>query len=352
MRFSIGGREVGDGCPCFVIGEAGINHQGRLDLAKRLVDAAAFAGVDAVKFQKRTIERLLSREALEAPYANENSFGRTYGEHRRALELDESAYRDLKAYADARSLPFFASAWDEEAADFLERLGVPAFKIPSACLDDLDLLDHVAQKGRPVILSTGMAGLEAVDRAYEAVRRRNPSVAILQCTSTYPAKFADLNLNVLRSFRERYPQAVIGYSGHELGIAVSAAAVALGAKILERHFTIDRTLPGSDHAASLEPGGLQKLVRDVRALEQALGSREKRPAESEAAVRKKLGKSLVAARALRAGQALGRGDLVAKCPGTGIPPSRRDAMVGRRLRRDLAADALVREEDLEPPGTA
>ncbi len=283
---NIGGRLVGDGQPCFIIAEAGINHQGDLSIAKRLIDVAAFVGADAVKFQKRNVERSLSRSALEMPYINDNSFGTTYGGHRRALELSDDAYCDLKRYSDEKGIIFLVSAWDEESADFLKELGVSASKIGSPDLTNLPLIEHVARSKRPVILSTGMSTLVEVDQAVATLRRYTNQFALLQCTSTYPCKFSEINLRAMQMLRERYG-CVVGYSGHELGIAIPPVAVVLGASIVERHFTLDRTMKGGDHAASLEPGGLQRLVRDIRHVEEALGNTEKVLLESEWPVRLK-----------------------------------------------------------------
>jgi sialic acid synthase SpsE len=344
-EIAIGDRLVGDEHPTLIIAEAGVNHQGDPVLARRLIDIAVAAGADAVKFQKRNVDRILTREGLDAPYVNDHSFGRTYGEHRRRLELSEDVYWDLKRYADSKRILFLASAWDEESADFLEKLDVAAFKIASADLTNHPLIEHVARKGRPVILSTGMATLAEVDAAVDIIRRQHDAVAVLQCTSTYPAAFCDLHLRVIPMYRERY-RCVVGYSGHELGIAIPPVAVALGARIVERHFTIDRTLRGRDHAASLEPEGLRKLVRDIRHVEEAMGEPRKVLAPGEFEVRQRLAKSLVTAVAVAKGERIERAMLTTKGPGTGISPARIYEVVGRRAARDLPPDVILREEDL------
>ena len=337
---------VGAGQPAFVIAEAGINHQGEMKYARQLIDIAAFAGADAVKFQKRKVERILTREGLDMPYANDNSFGKTYGEHKRVLELSDENYRELKSYAESKGLIFLASAWDEESADFLEELGVPAFKMASADLSNLPLLEHVARKGKPVILSTGMASMAEVQAAFEVVSRHNRQLALLQCTSTYPCRFENINLRVMQTFARKFP-CVIGYSGHELGISIPPVAVALGAKIIERHFTIDRTMRGSDHAASLEPGGLQKMIRDIRHVELALGSENKEILPEEIPIREKLAKSLVSAVPIPRGSSLSRSMLTTKGPGTGVSPARMQEVIGKRVRRDLPEDVVIHEEDIE-----
>jgi len=272
---TFGNRTVGPGHPTLIIAEIGINHQGDVDIAKQLISKAKDCGADAVKFQKRTINRILTQEGLEMPYDNPNSFGRTYGEHKLALELSEKDYADLQAYANSLDVMFIASGWDEESIDFLFDLGVPFFKMASADLTNHPLLVHTAKKELPMILSTGMANMQMVHEAFAAVHVHNEQVAILQCTSTYPSSFEEINLNVLTTYQKEFPDTVIGYSGHELGIAIPPVAVGLGAKIVERHFTLDRTMKGGDHAASLEPQGFLKMVRDIRHVEMSMGIFEK-----------------------------------------------------------------------------
>lgn len=336
----IGRRLIGEGRPCFVLAEAGVNHNGDPDLARQLVRVAADAGADSVKFQKRTNADILTREALDAPYIKANSFGATYGAHREHLELAPEVWQELRTLAESLGLEFMASAWDKRSADFLEALGVQAFKTASADLTNLDLLEHIARKGRPLIVSTGMSSLEEVDEAVECILRHNRQLILLQCTSTYPSEFADINLRVMASYRERYG-VLVGYSGHERGIAISEVAAALGACVVERHFTIDRTLPGPDHAASLEPVGLQKLVRDIRHIEDAMGDGKKRPVPAEVAVRERLAKSVVAARHIRAGDVIGPEMLTLKGPGSGIAANRLADVVGRVAATDVAEDTLL-----------
>ena len=342
---SIGGRFVGDGHPCLIIAEAGINHQGNAQIARRLIDVAAEAGADVVKFQKRTVNRILTREGLELPYQHRHSFGKTYGEHKRALELSMEDYRELKTHAEEKGLLFMASAWDEESVDFLEQLRVPAHKAASADLTNIPLLEHMAQTGKPLLLSTGMSTLEEVDQAVAAVERHHDQIILLQCTSTYPSEFDQINLRVMQQYRERYGL-LVGYSGHEKGIAIPPAAVALGACVVERHFTLDRTMKGGDHAASLEPQGLTKMVRDIRALEIALGDGEKRIYDSERPIRRKLAKSVVSATDLAAGTVLTRQMLTTKGPGTGIPASKLYDLIGCTVDHDIPADTVLHEEDI------
>jgi len=267
----IGERLVGEGQPCYIVAEAGVNHNGERALALGLVDVAADARVDAVKFQKRSIPDLLIREALDAPYVNPNSLGATYGAHRERLELADDVWWELADHARKRGIGFFASAWDPPSVDFLEALGVPAFKIASADLTNLPLVEHVARKRRPVLMSTGMSEMEEIADAVGVVLRHTDQLVLLHCTSAYPANNDELNLRAMDLLRREFG-VLVGYSGHERGLAPTEAAVALGAVVVERHLTTDRTLPGPDHAASLEPHGLELLVRNIRNVESALGA--------------------------------------------------------------------------------
>jgi sialic acid synthase len=341
----IAGRTVGEGQPCYIIAEAGVNHNGSLELARRLVDIAVEAGADAVKFQKRTIADILIAEALMRPYAVPTSLGATYGEHRQRLELSEEDFFALADHARARGITLLASAWDVRSADFLERLGIPAFKIASADCTNLPLVEYVARKGRPVLLSTGMSDLGEVDEAVATVRRHTDQLVLLQCTSTYPCDNDQINLRVIPAYRERYG-CVVGYSGHERGLAPTEAAVALGASVVERHFTIDRTMVGPDHAASLEPTGLQRLVRNIRNVEKALGSPEKRIVEAERGVRERLAKSIVARADIPAGTIITADMLTVKGPGNGLKPGDIPRLVGVVAESPICEDTLVPQEAL------
>lgn len=343
----IGTRHIGEGHPTFVIAEAGINHQGEVSIAKELIKKAKECGADAVKFQKRSINRILTREGLDAPYDNPNSFGKTYGEHKLALELSEADYKELKAFCDDNDIIFCASGWDEESIDFLDELGMAFFKMASADLTNLPLLIHTAQKGKPIILSSGMADMERVRTAYDAIKEINDQVALLQCTSTYPTVFEEINLNVITTFKKEFPDAVIGYSGHEKGIAIPPVAVGLGAKIVERHFTLDRTMKGGDHAASLEPTGFEKMVRDIRHTEEALGGFTKEVQESELPIFKKLAKSIVSTKAIPEGATITADMLTTKGPGSGISPTKMSEVVGKKTTRAISADEVMKDGDVQ-----
>ncbi len=339
----VGNRWVGPGQPCFIIAEIGVNHNGDPALAHRLVQTAADLGADAVKFQKRTVDDILVRSALERVYDSPTALGRTYGEHRRRLELADTVYTALAAAARDRDVIFLASVWDAGSADFLERLDASAFKIASADLTNLPLLEHVGAKGRPVFLSTGMSSLEEIDAAVATLRRFHAEIVLMHCVSTYPSEFDQVNLRCLTMLSDRYGLPV-GYSGHERGIAVSEAAVAVGAVAVERHFTIDRTLPGPDHAASLEPPGLTRLIRDIRAIERALGRDDKRVLPEEISIRARLAKSVVSAVPIPRGAALRREHLTIKGPGTGFKPSALPILVGSAAQEDIPADVVIQPE--------
>jgi N-acetylneuraminate synthase len=274
---------VGAGQPCFVVAEIGINHNGDLDVARRMIDAAVSAGADAVKFQKRTIDVVYSAEELERP--RENPFGETNGDLKRGLEFGEEEYAAIDAHCRDRGIVWFASAWDEGSVDFIEAFDPPCWKIASASLTDDELLRHHRATGRPIIASTGMSTIEQIDHAVEVLGRDD--LVLLHTTSTYPSEIEELNLAVIGTLRDRYGVPV-GYSGHEVGLAPSVAAAAMGAVMVERHLTLDRASWGSDQAASVEPQGFTRMVRDIRTVETATGDGVKTVYESERPIIEKL----------------------------------------------------------------
>lgn len=269
-RGTIGGGGV------YVIAEIGCNHQGDVDVAKRMIEVAKYCEVDAVKFQKRDLCTYLSREQYNKPYDNPHSFGKTYGEHREFLELSLDEHAELMEHAQSLGLACFSSVWDAASARQMAGLGCEMVKIPSACITDAELLKAVNRPGMPVLASVGMSTIEEVDTLVQSLDRVK-DLYLLQCTSTYPCNFENINLSVIPALKQRYGDRVkgIGFSGHHLGISVDVAAVAMGATVIERHFTLDRTMKGTDHAASLEPEGMRRLVRDIRAFEKARGDGRK-----------------------------------------------------------------------------
>jgi len=338
----IAGRAVGPGQSCFIIAEAGVNHGGDVALARRLIDAAIGAGADAVKFQTFNAERLLTRTAPKARYQVQTTGSEeSQYEMVRRLELPAEAHRQLMEYAARRGITFLSSLFEEASADLLETLGVPAFKIPSGELTNLPLLRHVAHKGQPMIVSTGMATLSEVATALQAIREvGHQQVVLLHCVSDYPAEPADVNLRAMATLAQRF-DVPVGLSDHTLGIEVALAAVALGACVIEKHLTLNRALPGPDHRASLEPEEFQRLVRGIRTVEAALGDGRKAPTVAEQAVAAVARKSLVAARDLRAGSVLTEELIAIKRPGTGLPPALRGQLIGRKVKVDLPADAVL-----------
>lgn len=331
---SIAGREVGPGCPCFVIAEAGVNHNGRLDLALQLVGAAAEAGADAVKFQTFKAARLATAAAPKAAYQADGT-AESQLEMLTRLELREEWHAPLMERARRAGILFLSTPFDEASADFLESLDLPAFKVSSGELVNLPFLEHLAAKGRPLVVSTGMASLADVEAAVRAVRGAgDPPLALLHCVSCYPADPASVNLRAMDTLARAFALPV-GYSDHTLGMEVPLAAVALGACIVEKHLTLDASLPGPDHRASAEPAELARLVRGIRAVESALGDGRKLPAAEEAEIAAVARKSLVAARDLAAGEVLTRETLAVRRPGTGLPPAMVSFLLGRTLRRSV-----------------
>jgi sialic acid synthase len=325
----------------YVIAEIGHNHQGSVEKCKELFRAAKSAGAHAVKLQKRDNRALFTREAFDKPYDNPNSFGETYGAHREFLEFGWDEYVELKRFAAELGIDFFSTAFDVPSADFLAKLDVPAFKIASGDLKTIPLLQHVARLGKPMFVSTGGATLEDVRRAYEAITPVNKQLCLMQCTAGYPPEWNELNLRVIESFKREFPLAVIGFSSHDNGIAMSIASYMLGARAIEKHFTLNRASKGTDHAFSLEPVGMTKMVRDLRRLRLALGDGVKRTYESEKLPLTKMGKSLYAAHALSKGQVLKSADIVMKSPGGGLPPYELQRLVGKRLAVDVRAEQAL-----------
>jgi N-acetylneuraminate synthase len=274
---------IGNGHPCYVIAEIGINHNGEVEIAKKLIDVAVTAGCNAVKFQKRTIQVVYTAEELERP--RESPFGTTNGELKYGLEFGQQEYEEIDRYCREKKITWFASCWDERSVDFMDQFDVSCYKIASASLTDDKLLRHTRATGKPILLSTGMSTLEQIDHAVEVLSKND--LLIMHSCSTYPAYYEELNLRVIPILSQRYG-VPIGYSGHETGLPSTAAAVVLGACLVERHITLDRSMWGSDHAASLEPNGITRLVRDIRLIELAMGDGVKRLSEREIPIMQKL----------------------------------------------------------------
>ncbi len=343
--FDVGGEHIGEG-RCFVIAEAGVNHNGDAHMAARLIDAAVAAGADAVKFQTFKADQVVSMAAPKASYQQTTTApGESQFEMVRALELNDTQFAELKAHCDRHGIVFLSTPFDHPSVELLHGLGMSAFKIPSGEITNLALIRHIGGLGLPAILSTGMAYLEEVDRAVAALTEAGcPALAILHCVSNYPAAPEDTNLRAMDTLREAFGVPV-GLSDHSAGIEIALGAVARGAAVIEKHFTLDKTLPGPDHQASLDPDELCALVTGIRKIEAAMGDGIKAPQPSEANTREVARRSLFLRAALRGGQNIALDDLIALRPGGGIPPNEIEIVVGRRAARDLAAGTMLQPAD-------
>jgi sialic acid synthase len=343
----IDGKSYDDSSLPFVIAELGHNHQGNLETCLQMIRAAAFSGASAVKLQKRSNRDLFTKEAFDAPYNSENAYGPTYGLHREALEFGEAEYKECILEAKRNNITFFSTAFDFQSVDFLMNLGVPAIKIASGDLKSTPLLKYVATLGVPLVVSTGGADISDVDRAVELLSNAGAQFSVLQCTAGYPPKYEELNLRVISTYRERYPDTVIGYSGHDSGIAMSLVAYVLGARVIEKHFTLNRAMKGTDHAFSLEPGGMRKLVRDLERAQISLGDGVKRTYESEATPIRKMGKMIVAAKDVSPGAIAESSMFEFRSPADGMQPYRVEELIGMKFTKHVSAGDTIKEEDFE-----
>jgi N,N'-diacetyllegionaminate synthase len=343
----LGSRKVGRGSPVLFIAEAGVNHNGDLGRALQLVDAAAEAGADAVKFQTFRAEEVVSFAAPKAKY----QIGATGDQESqlemiKRLELSAEDHRNLIDHCRTRGILFLSTPFDFESADLLETLGVPAYKIASGEITNWLFLEHVASKKKPIIISTGMSNLPEVEQAVSVLRQAGCSdLVILHCTSSYPAPPETVNLRAMQSMADAF-HVPVGFSDHTQGVEAALAAVALGACVIEKHFTLARSLPGPDHQASLEPAELGALIRGIRIVESTLGDGLKRATSAEQDVKDVARRSIVARKAIASGTLITQDLLAFKRPGTGIPPSEYQKVVGRKATRTIASDTLIRFEDL------
>jgi len=327
-----------------IIAEAGVNHNGDLEMARRLIDAAADAGADLVKFQTFSADLLATVYAQKAEYQTRTT-GAAETQHAmlRRLELDRAAHEMLMAHSRTRNIGFFSSAFDLPSIDLLVSLGLDRFKIPSGEITNLPYLRRIARQGKPIILSTGMATLGEIQAALEALEAAGApreKITVLHCNTEYPTPMSDVNLRAMVAIGQTF-NVPVGYSDHTNGIEVSVAAVALGATVIEKHLTLDRELPGPDHKASIEPDEFKAMVAAIRNIEAALGDGAKRPTPSESRNRPVARKSLVASRAIKAGELLSPENVTVKRPGTGMSPMRWDEVIGRPARRDFSIDELI-----------
>lgn len=328
--------------PCFIIAEAGVNHNGDLQLAHRLIEVAAAAGANAIKFQTFDADKLTSRSARQASYQRDNTgVDESQYDMIERLELPLSAWAELYAACQAHNIVFMSTAFDETSADLLDELGMSLFKIPSGEITNPRLLQHIARKNKPMLISTGMANLGEVETAVQWVQSAgSPEITLLHCVSAYPADPAEANLRAMQTIRQAFDLPV-GFSDHTLGIAVPLAAVALGASVIEKHFTLDKTLPGPDHKASLEPDELKTMIASIRTVESALGDGRKQPTPGEQDTAQVARRSLVAARDIAPDELITDELIAFKRPGTGLPPLLLQWVVGRRARVTIPADTLI-----------
>ena len=346
-QIQLNGTFVSDDSRAYVIAEVGHNHQGNLESALDLIRAAARSGASAVKFQKRNNKKLFTPSAYDEIYNSENAFGKTYGTHRDFLEFGEVEYKKCINEAQNLGITFFSTAFDFDSADFLDDLKFPIFKVASGDLQSIPLLKYIAKFDKPMIISTGGSTFEMIDLAVSEIQKFHNKIVILQCTASYPASYSELNLRVIKKLREKYPENVIGYSGHENGIAMPIVAYTLGARVIEKHFTLNRALKGTDHAFSLEPQGMQKMVRDLNRAHEAMGDGEKKILETEKAPLRKMGKMIVAAKDLEIGHTIQESDLEYRSPSLGLPPSMNGLVIGKKLKRRLFAFEKIQTEDLD-----
>ena len=329
----------------FIIAEAGVNHNGSLDRAIQMVDAAATAGADAIKFQTFKAEKVIAATAPKAGYQKENtSAGESQLEMVKKLELDETAHIRLNQYCLHKGIRFLSTPFDLESVDLLCRLGMEIFKIPSGEINNLPYLRKLGALRKRLILSTGMADLGEVEDALHVLSESGTSlenITVLHCNSEYPTPFEDVNLKAMLTIRNAFPGISIGYSDHTIGSEVPIAAVAMGASIIEKHFTLDRNLPGPDHKASMEPNELKTMISGIRNIEKALGTGLKNPSPSELKNKPIVRKSIVAARPIQEGEVFTEKNIAVKRPGTGISPMRWDEIIGRRANRDYRKDDLL-----------
>jgi N,N'-diacetyllegionaminate synthase len=345
-RVEIGGRTIGLGYPCFIVAEVGVNHNGSITLAKKLIDAAKRAGADAAKFQVFRAGRLVTKTAEKAAYQKRSIREGSQYDMLRKLELTEDEFRKLAAYAKKKNIIFLASAFDKESVDFLDELKVPAFKIPSGEITNFPLLKHIAKKGKPIILSTGMSNLGEVKEALKTIRKEGAKdIVLLHCVSNYPAKVEETNLRAMETLRHTFGLP-IGLSDHTVGIVIPIAAAALGATIIEKHFTLDRKLLGPDHKASLEPDELREMVIRIREVEKALGNGIKKPTKIEEAIKKVVRRSIVARTNIPKGTVIVEDMLNLKRPSTGLEPKYLKKVVGKRAKKDIKIDEPITFEKL------
>jgi sialic acid synthase len=342
----INGTTINDQSDCYVTAEIGNNHQGKLETAKEMFRIAKLCGANAVKLQKRCNRALYTKELYNKPYDTINSYGKTYGEHREKLEFEKNEYMELMRYAEEIDVDFICTAFDFPSVDFLEDIGISVYKIASGDLKTIPLIKYIAETGKPMFLSTGGGTTDDAQRAYDAIMPINNQLCIMQSTASYPCEPEDMNLNVITTYRNHFPDTVIGLSDHQNGIAMSLVAYVLGSRVFEKHFTLNRGWLGTDHGFSLEPPGLEKMIRDLKRARIALGDEAKKPLPCETAPIYKMGKKLVAAHDIRRSQVICRDDIAIKSPGDGLSPHEIENIIGKVTKRELKEDENIDFNDI------
>jgi sialic acid synthase SpsE len=331
---------------CYIIAEAGLNHNGSIKIAKKLIDVAYDSGADAVKFQKRTVDKLATKETLDALDDRFPEFGATYQEIREYLEFNIDEYIDLKQYTESKGLDFIVTAFDEEAVDFLLKVGVSSFKLASHSLTNYNLLEYLAKQKKQTILSTGMAELDEIDCAVEIFKSHDAALSLMHCVSAYPTPLNECNIQMMNNLKKRY-NLPTGYSGHELGYLPSLVAVSMGAQLIERHYTLDKSMTGFDHKMSLEPDELNLMVKDIRLIGEIQGTGEKKISVTEWITRHKYHVSMASLQDIPIGTKL-TADMVTYCnPGTGIPAKNAHKIIGKKSLKNIPADVLLNFEMFE-----
>lgn len=333
-------KKVGGNNPCFIIGEVGLNHNGSLELAKKIIDSAVAAGCDAVKFQKRDVANLATEEILDAKDNRFPDFGKTYGEIREFLEFNKEQYVELMDYAKKKKIAFFCTAFDINSAKFLQDINIKAFKIASHSLTNLPFIKYIAKTKIPTILSTGMGRLDQVDKAVNIFLKNNCPLVLMHCVSEYPTLPESVNLKIINIYQRRYA-IPIGFSGHEIGYLPTLGAVFIGAKVIERHITLDTEMTGFDHKLSLEPVQLKKMVADIRIAEKCLGTGEKKVSPVEMITANKYHVSAISKKNIKAGEKLKESMIIYKNPGTGISPDEIDKIIGKKAIQNIPQDKLL-----------
>lgn len=338
-------RIISNDSPVFIIAEIGSTHCGSVEMAKELIYKAKEANVDCVKFQKRDIESLLTKKEQDREYDSPHSMASTYGEHRKKMEFTYDDFIELQKVANDLNIFFTASGWDKISIDFLDKINVPFFKVASADLTNIPLLKHIAQKKKPIFLSNGMSSIIDIKNAYDIISKYEKRIVLLHCVSSYPAPYSELELNVLQEFKIKFPEAIIGYSSHDIGTFIPCVAVSLGAKVIEKHFTLNKTYIGTDHQTALTPEELKEMVNNIRYTEKSLGS-IKKIQNSEKLCIQKLCKSITSTVSIKKGDIITENMITTKSPGTGIPASSFYSIIGQLVINDIKADTTITYNDI------